>query len=200
MRCLIVSKTRAGNAVCVGALTTNGENLRLTEREGFPFLKINTAYEIGQVWDLTYTRCRDVQPPHVEDVLVTASVFQKAAYNDLAVRIPRVATVWRGGIESLFDGEIRGPTASGSGYIQGTVPNQSVGFWCPDVDLVGEYTGNGLYYHYEQFRAPYVGVARSSQRIPAGSLVRISLARWWKPLDTDDDFPSRCYLQVSGCY
>ena len=92
MRCLIVSKTRAGNAVCVGALTLDGTNLRLTEREGFPFLPANTAYSIGQVWELTYTPCRDVTPPHIEDVLVTGSEYLEAR-TDLAILLPRVVNI-----------------------------------------------------------------------------------------------------------
>ena len=36
--------------------------------------------------------------------------------------------------------------------------------------------------------------------IPAGTLVRVSLARWWRPEDSEPNFEERCYLQLSGWY
>lgn len=205
MRCLIVSKTRARNAVCVGALAADRSNLRLTEQEGFPFLAHDTPYEIGQVWELSYDPCSDRVAPHLEDVLVTSAAFVEVR-SDLAERLPEWVTSWPGGVKDLFSGKISGPTSSGSGYIQDDVPQQSVGFWIPDQDLVSEYETsphNGIrryYYRYEPFRIYYVGVARPPEQIQAGALVRVSLSRWYKPPDAADNFPERCYLQISGAY
>ena len=39
---------------------------------------------------------------------------------------------------------------------------------------------------------PMIGV------IPAGTICRISLSKWWKPKDIDIEM--RCYLQLSGWY
>ncbi len=47
-------------------------------------------------------------------------------------------------------------------------------------------------------RFPYVGFESKVDRIPAGTLMRMSLARWWKP--EDSDMNERCYLQLSGWY
>lgn len=205
MRCLIVSKTQARNAVCVGALAADRSNLRLTEQAGFPFLPHDTPYEIGQIWELSYVPCSDLAAPHLEDVLVTSAEFV-ASRSDLAERLPEWASPWRGGVKDLFDGKISGPTTSGSGYIQDDIPRQSVGFWIPDRDLVSEYEVspyNGVrryYYRYAPFRIIYVGVARPPEQIQAGALARVSLARWYKPSDAADDFPERCYLQISGVY
>ena len=205
MRVLIVSKTRAGALICVGGLAADGSNARLTEQEGMPFLPANTEYEIGQVWDLSYTPCNDIAPPHLEDVLVTSSDFLYSR-NDLAALLPGLIHAWSGGVDSLFDGKISGPTPSGSGYVQDDVPGQSVGFWMPDRDLQLEsedssYSyGRRFYYRYEPFRLPYVGAAPPLERIPLGTLVRVSLSRWFKPSGADDDFPERCYLQISGSY
>ena len=205
MRCLIVSKTQARNAVCVGALAADRSNLRLTEQAGFPFLPHDTPYEIGQIWELSYVPCSDLAAPHLEDVLVTSAEFV-GARSDLAERLPEWASPWRGGVKDLFEGKISGPTTSGSGYIQDDIPRQSVGFWIPDRDLVSKYEVspyNGVrryYYRYEPFRIIYVGVARPPEQIQAGALARVSLARWYKPSDAADDFPERCYLQISGVY
>ncbi len=43
----------------------------------------------------------------------------------------------------------------------------------------------------------YVGSAEPLETIEPGSLIRLSLAHWWKPEDSVDD--ERCYLQLSGC-
>ncbi len=34
--------------------------------------------------------------------------------------------------------------------------------------------------------------------IPANTLVRVSLARWWRPTNAEPDFPVRCYMQIYG--
>lgn len=199
MRCLIVSKTRARNTVCVGALSVDGSNLRLTKDEGFPFLPTDTPYEIGQVWDVQYTACRDLQPPHVEDVLVTSAKFLYSR-SDLAELILKLAQPWVGGVSALFEGMVRGPTSSGSAYIQDPVPSQSVGFWMPDRNVIGRFENTRFYYKYGQYRIPYLGVAEPRATIPVRGLTRVSLARWFKPDDSDTDFPARCYLQISGSY
>lgn len=202
MRCLIVSKTEVGREVCVGALAANRSNVRLTEHLDSHFLPSDTPYEVGQVWELSLTPRGDIVPPHVEDMLVTSREFSRTVPN-LAQSLTEWVTPWRGGVESLFDGKIDGPTVNGSLYIQDDVPEQSVGFWLPDKDILGEYTPglSRFYYRYEPFRIGYVGVAHPPpERIAAGTLVRVSLARWYKPPESGGDFPERCYLQISGSY
>ena len=202
MRCLIVSRTEAGREVCVGALTVEGANVRLTEDIRSHFLPADTPFEIGQVWEISYTPRQDIVPPHIEDVLITAKQFSTTVPNIVQV-LNGLAQPWRGSVTSLFDGKIQGPTSSGSLYIQDDVPGQSVGFWITDRDLAGSYTPgmSSFYYTYESFRIPYVGVAHPPpERITSGTLVRVSLARWYKPRDAAADLPERCYLQISGSY
>jgi hypothetical protein len=44
---------------------------------------------------------------------------------------------------------------------------------------------------------PYVGLEdATAQEIPQGTLLRLSLANWWAP--EDSDYEERCYLQLSG--
>lgn len=138
----------------------------------------------------------------MEDVLVTSGDFLYTR-SDLAALLPGLVQIWAGGVNSLFDGKISGPTSSGSGYVQDDLPNQSVGFWMPDCDLQLEsedspYSyGRRFYYRSEPFRLPYVGVATPAEQIPAGTLVRVSLSRWFKPLGASRE---SCYLQISGSY
>lgn len=188
--------------VCIGGLAADRSNIRLTEQEGMPFLPATTLCEIGQVWDLAYTPCNDIPPPHVEDVLVTSNSFLYSR-SDLPSFLPALIQPWSGGINSLFDGKISGPTSSGSGYVQDDLPHRSVGFWIPDRNLQLEsedspYSyGRRSYYRYEPFRLPYVGDAAPAEGIPAGTLVRVSLSRWFKPPGASLE---RCYLQISGSY
>jgi len=44
---------------------------------------------------------------------------------------------------------------------------------------------------------PYVGFASPVDTIPAGTLLRVSLARWW---DKYGETEERCSLQLSGWY
>lgn len=202
MRCLIVSRTEAGREVCVGALAADRSNVRLTEDLGSHFLPADTPYEVGQVWELSYTQRADIVPPHVEDVLVTSRDLLYERTN-LQEQLSEWVNPWRGGVINVFDGKLEGPTSRGSLYIQDDIPGQSVGFWLPDRYISGSYTPGmtRFYYKYEQFRIPYVGVAHPPpERIAAGTLVRVSLARWSKPQDAAQDFPERCYLQISGSY
>jgi hypothetical protein len=93
-------------------------------------------------------------------------------------------------------------TSNGSGYISkaGGLPNRSTGYWVPDKPLTLE----GDRYTYPAFagvrRMSYVGFAPTIATIPAGTLVRVSLARWWRPQDADDSLEERCYLQLSGWF
>ena len=51
----------------------------------------------------------------------------------------------------------------------------------------------GRWYH-----ITYVGLENVPEVIRAGSMVRLSLAHWWHPDDTDTK--NRCYLQLSGVF
>ena len=44
----------------------------------------------------------------------------------------------------------------------------------------------------------YVGLQPTEDIIPKGTLLRVSLARWWSPNDVEVE--NRCYLQLSGWY
>ena len=63
-----------GDRVCVGGhdLDEKLRSVRLQQLDGTN-MPADARFEIGQVWELNYQPAREVQPPHVEDVLVDPS-------------------------------------------------------------------------------------------------------------------------------
>jgi hypothetical protein len=208
MRVLIVSRTRMRGSKCIGGLVlSNNQSVRLLTASGTN-QSDNSAYQVGQIWDLTFTPSQNPAAPHTEDVLVTASGYISDVsnlVNFLDARIGNLAErYWEGSPDCLFRGMIRS-TGNGSGFIaHPNVPNLSTGFWRPDRDLIHSNEGTRVRYtypgNYEGVRVlTYVGDTVSIPIIPAGSLVRVSLARWWRPQGAQD-LERRCYLQLSGWY
>jgi phospholipase C len=203
LKVLIVAKTHVSSAYCVGGLglDVDGQrvwSLRLYE-PNWSFPPVNTSYDVGQCWDMSYVPSNAPRPPHVEDVMVTHRQFVGHEAS-LGPVLRRHVLPWSGGVSALFDGKLHF-TGKRRGYIEeSSIPSLSTGFWLPDQELQKvDYSGK-IYYRYGLHELSYVGTAQSIAVIPAGTLVRVSLARWWKPKDAADDFPERCYLQLSGWY
>lgn len=201
MKVLIVSKTHMSNAVCVGGLTADTyRNIRLL-REGGWNQRVDTNYEVGDIWELTFTPRSEVRPPHVEDVIVSHGEHLGRA-KDIKQSLLNRVQVWQGGPSTLYDGFLRF-TSNGGGYISAlsAIPQQSVGFWIPDKALLKREDDKGkVRYHLasHDLKISYVGFAEPIDTLPAGTLLRVSLARWWRP--TDSEVEERCYLQLSGWY
>jgi hypothetical protein len=111
------------------------------------------------------------------------------------------AVIWEGEPDVLFDGMLKW-TDNGSGYInKAAVPSHSVGFWVPDKELKKSIYYDKPRYSYRSSKGwrsmPYVGFDEPIEIIPSGTLVRVSLARWW---DREGATELRCQLQVSGWY
>lgn len=204
MEVIIVSKTHMSKASCVGALAKNGRFLRLLDERGNN-QPVDTDYEVGQVWDLEFSEAGHRTPPHVEDVYVTSrrriGVLDKGKKMLDVLRDYRVS-FWEGAPDVLFDGLLQW-TEGGSGYIseEGEIPCNSVGFWVPDRRLKKKIFYEKVRYDYPKINGwrsiPYVGYGDPVVIIPAGTLVRVSLARWW---DRDGETEDRCSLQLSGWY
>ena len=74
----------------------------------------------------------------------------------------------------------------------------SVGFWIADRNLY--FQSNYNKYNYSDgdiFQLPYVGVDNPINIIQKGTVIRVSLARWWSK---NNETEARCYLQLSGFY
>lgn len=201
MNVLIVAKTRMNTGLCVGGLgLDNDRSVRL-----LPLLGHNqpneTAFAVGQIWDLDFNIVEGTVAPHTEDVRVTKSVFVRSLKN-ISTFLSKRVRIFPANPQSLFDGMLR-LTGSGSAYIsQRTgVPSYSTCFWRPDRP-VKKLEGQKIRYHIRHsarnFEVTYVGTEPAIDEIPPNTLVRLSLARWWRPEDVDVE--ERCYLQLSGWY
>lgn len=201
MDVIIVSKTRMSSAACVGGVLANGKFVRLLNSDGYN-QDSNTALKIGDVWTIEFQE-RIGRLPHIEDILVNTLAF-KFSFGSISKMLTYLkeklkVKIWRGSTEVLFDGKIQW-TSGGSGYISetGEIPDNSVGFWIPDQDLPrNDYNEKVRYSYPIRWRnISYVGYQNPIDMIPANSLVRVSLARWWSPNEDEE----RCYLQLSGWY
>lgn len=208
MEVLIVSKTRMNMGVCVGGITLDGRFVRLLD-EGGQNQPNNCPFEINQIYEITFKERRNLIAPHTEDILLQSSKYIRRLKDKIRM-IDFITNmnvdICRGNISHLFD-KCLGFTASGSGYINSSmVPRNSVSFWIADKDLTKSIDENGkIRYKYEMddscssdIQIKYVGLQHTENIIPKGTLLRVSLARWWRPHDADVEH--RCYLQLSGWY
>ncbi len=202
MNVLIVARTKMfGSSRCIGGLTKDGYSVRLLTASGENHDE-SAPFQIGQIWELCFGPRPQIIEPHVEDVFVTAQQYVRNQAKLREHLLQRV-TPWRGGIDQLFGGLIRF-TNMNNGYIsaQAGIPGKSTGFWIPDQDL--QLRKDKKHYDYitgHLLRGlSYVGEATKIDPIPAYTLVRVSLARWWKPDNANSGFEERCYLQLSGWY
>jgi|SRR5690554_1221227 len=202
MDVIIVSKTHMSSAACVGGVLANGRFVRLLDSDGYN-QDSETDLEVGDVYTITFSERTEKTPPHVEDILVH-TMEHKFTFSSIEKMVEYLTDklkvkIWRGSTEVLFDGNLEW-TSGGSGYISesGEIPKNSVGFWVPDKDLNRKDYNEKVRYSYPiRWRnISYVGYQNPVNNIPAGTLVRVSLARWWSPNEDEE----RCYLQLSGWY
>ncbi len=199
MEVLIVARTKWGDYYCISAIemATNKFIRLMTSFGGYQ--PNNTQYKVGQVWDVDYT-CLRVRPPHIEDVRVTSQKYLRENL-DIKTYILKNCQIWTGSPKKLFDSKLKWD--NGSGYLNDAtdLPQNSVGFWSCHKDLVLD--NYKKYYNYKSRiplnnkRLPYKGIEPPLAIIPAETLIRVSLAKWWKK---DNGTEERCYLQLSGWY
>jgi hypothetical protein len=200
MTIVITAKTRMGRDVCVGALDLETDrSLRLQRSDGSN-QPADCSYEVGQTWEMEYQACANLRPPHLEDVMVLSERLVGRLENARELFLERVR-IWRSRPQLLFDGYVRW-TTNGAGYIceRIGIPGASTGWWIPDRQLVKQRRGSTIPYHYQDMNGlhlTYVGLAEPTDLVPADTLVRVSLARWWRP-EGAAAMEERCYLQLSG--
>jgi len=192
-----------GGKCCIGGITTSGRYVRLLTHDGENQPEA-TQLTPRQIWEIKFKERREPKPPHIEDVLIQTQEL-KTTLND-GIRIldyinDREIPIWSGHPNKLFDEKIKW-TEKGSGFInEEAVPVHSVGFWISDRNLTKRVYYEKVRYDYRSFAElkslPYVGFEDPIEIIPSGSLIRVSLARWW---DTKGTTELRCPLQLSGWY
>lgn len=199
MEVLITSKTSWGNYYCIGGIEIyTNRFVRLMTTVG-TYQPLTAPYQIGQIWDLDY-HDSPALAPHVEDVWIYRNNGFVRNTTNLVNYINQNCLVWNGDFNQLFGGLLRW-TGNGSGHINNpaNLPNNSVGFWICDRDLI--YDGSKYYIYNRGLlqtnkRLPYKGITPPIPVIPAGTLIRVSLAKWLPSEHVED----RCYLQLSGWY
>ena len=201
MKVLIVAKTRMQKKRCVGGLTLDGlRNVRLLRPDGSN-QEPSTPYEVGDIWDLEFRTRPDIVAPHVEDVLVDSG-RRIGTQPDLPRFLMSRVSCWKGGLESLFDGLLRF-TSNGTAYIapEDPLPSSSVGFWLPPTNLCINRTGKVRFRCSHEGKDVWISHAgnQAAYDLPRGMLIRVSLARWWRPEDAPER-EARCYLQISGWF
>ncbi|MGN8226728.1 dual OB domain-containing protein [Gracilimonas sp. BCB1] len=211
---IVVSNTRMQNNSCVGGfIIDSGRPVRLMDQYG-NYQPQNHQFEIGGIYEMEFNEPKATRPPHNEHIFVTneqrIDTIANADMTDYLINDLEV-NVWEGGPDKLFDGELQW-TGKGTGYINDEdALDFSTGFWISDKDLEKyENKGNGRYqyvisrinyggkdYVNQRRIFKYVGHDAAIDLVPAGTLLRVSLARWW---DTNGLTEERCYLQLSGWY
>lgn len=199
MEVLIVSKTHMKTAACVGGLVLDSnENVRLLNTGGRN-QPIDTEFDVGDVWDIEFSVRTQIDRPHVEDVIVSASTYRRSRKNIATLIRQRNLIDWNGPVDSIFDGHLSW-TASGSGYVEPNCEGLdcSVGFWVSDQDLVRR-DFYGVRYRYPMNTSyrnvKFVGNQEPLDTIPAGTILRVSLSRAFLTNGING-----CWLQLSGWY
>lgn len=205
---LIVSRTKMQNdMVCVSGIDLeNGTPIRLFNHNGYHESKDECPYNIKDIWNIDYCKINIRPLPHSEDVRVLQRNFIEtlpASSMCDAIR-DSGATIYTGNIGNVFEGKII-KDEKGKLYINNdNVPQNSTCSWISDhVMSRNDYNGK-VRYRYKDFTnqwgysIPFVGFENPLGNIPAGTLLRLSLAHWWKPENSEDE--ERCYLQLSGWY
>lgn len=210
---LIVSKTKMSKGVCVGAIKLDTGDLIRIHNERGANLGFDAPYEIGEIWVVQGEPAWNVRPrPHVEDWQISpcnksgdAMTLGQMVDRIKQYRLKLGGRFTDGSLRETFEG-----TLSSRFCMDGTssvvvrkdrIPSFSTQFWMPDKPLRLMQKGDKSYYIYEASKPPiriaYVGFQKSVEEIPAGTLVRLSLANWWRQNDNSEEC---CYLQLSGWY
>lgn len=211
-RVLIVSRTRMANGyVCVGGVDIDNRlSLRLLSQNGGHESASECPYEIWDIWDIDYYLSHRRPNPHTEDANVTRREKTKNV-DPQNISVEKLASalekynipIFHGSLFSLFDGKLKLNDSDKLYISKDDVPDYSTCFWINDKRLLGYESRGHQKYRYNNmtnqygYTISYVGEAEPLDTIEVGSLIRLSLAHWWSPEDSDDE--ERCYLQLSGC-
>ena len=206
MRVLIVAKTRMGSGACIGAITEKGESVRLIPFNADPHDGANREYEVGDIWEITGEPETSLIPPHNENFVVHKKSRLRATKNmkDLVSAIELLMPPKTGHPRVLYEGLLK-TTGSGSLYVptEGDVPPYSTTFWRTDQPLTRDTEAKRIRYRYpkenEGCTLTFVGFQEPLETIPAGTLLRVSLAHRWRPKD-QPDAEERHYVQISGWF
>lgn len=203
MRVLIVAKTRMGSGACIGGISLEGHSLRLVAADAETNETAGLEYNVGEVWQIRCRPATRVIPPHVENVIVYDKKRLPKRIDPIPI-VERFIPPCTGGIEALYEG-LTQATRTGALYIaeRTGVPPYSTTFWIPDRPLQREVDSKRIRYRYPTRDGgrtiTFVGFQEPVEVIEPGTLLRVSLAHWWRPEEKPDG-EYRCYVQLSGWF
>ena len=206
MRVLIVAKTRMGGGACIGAITETGESVRLIPFNADPHDGANREYEVGDIWEISAEPETSLIPPHNENIIVHKKSRLHTAKDpkDLVSAIELLMPPKIGHPRELYDGLLQN-TESGRLHIakQNGIPPYSTTFWRTDQPLTLDIEKQKPQYRYPTENGgctfTFGGFQEPLETIPADTLLRVSLAHWWRPEDKPE-VEERCYAQISGWF
>lgn len=198
---LIVSRTQMKNGVCVGGINESTlEFIRLHNERGGN-LSVDAPFEVGDRWELDVETAWNKRPaPHTEDkqvkIIKKIENIGSKGVAEFVCNHELGELFVEGSLQDTFCGCLK--LNGKQNYItEHSVPEFSTQFWKNDKDLVHREIFGKHYYCYDDICIKFVGFQDCVKRIPRGSIIRLSLANWWRPEGCEED---RCYLQLSGWY
>ena len=195
------------NRVCVGGFDIiQHSNVRLLTPSG-ENQDFESPLTVHKVIKAVYRRQNvRLKHPHTEDVRLLDYEFLEVTSSDL-LRFQNLWPIVAGPIERTFSGSLSREGSMSLSVRESNVPDHSVCFWrldqplLQDVDYFERF--NKRIYNYRigasRVRLPFVGLQGAERMLRAGTVVRLSLARWWRPENADYS-DKRCQLQLSGWY
>ena len=195
-----------GSGACIGAITETGKSVRLIPFNADPHEGANREYEIGDIWEITGEPEDSLIPPHNENIVVHKKSRLRTTQDtkNLISAIELLMPPKIGHPRKLYEGLLK-TTTSGSLYIavDGDIPPYSTAFWRPDQPLIRDTEGKRIRYRYPTenggYTLTFVGFQEPLETIPAGTLLRVSLAHRWRPKE-QPDAEERHYAQLSGWF
>lgn len=203
MKVLIVAKTRRGGGACVGGIAEDGRSVRLVALDAATNEHAGLEYEVGEVWEIEAAPDPNIIPPHVENIVVSHAQRLRRSQK-LEEAIHRHTPPVSGSPDNLFEGLLQA-TPVGALYIskRAGLPQHSTMFWTPDQPLQLDCEGKRIRYRYPTSDGgrtlTFVGFQEPLAEIPAGTLLRVSLAHWWRPKEKPGE-ELRCFVQLSGWF
>lgn len=195
-----------GSGACIGAITEKGESVRLIPFNADPHDGANREYEIGDIWGITGEPETLLTAPHNENFVVhkKSRLHTTKDMKDLVSAIELLMPPKTGHPRVLYEGLLQN-TESGRLHItkQSGIPPYSTTFWKTDQPLILDIEKHRPRYRYstenEGCTFTFGGFQEPLETIPAGTLLRVSLAHWWRPEDKPT-VEERCYAQISGWF
>ena len=206
MRVLIVAKTRMSKGACIGAITEKGESVRLVPFNADPHDGANREYEVGDIWEVTGEPETSLIPPHNENFVVykKSRLQTTKEMKNLVSAIELLMPPKTGHPRVLYEGLLQN-TENGRLHIakHRGIPPYSTTFWRTDHPLTLDIEKHKPRYRYPTENGgctfTFGGFQEPLKTIPADTLLRVSLAHWWRPEDRPE-IEERCYAQISGWF